>query len=464
MKTLYERLKEYSKSDIYGFHMPGHKRNDKVLKASFPFDIDITEIEGFDDLHHSNGIIKEAEKRAAALYQSEETHFLVNGSTVGILSAIMGCTGKGDKILVARNCHKSVYHAVFMQELLPVYVYPRYDEELQLNGELLAKEVDRKLKEEGGIKAAVLVSPTYDGVISDIEAIAALCHSHGIPLIVDEAHGAHLGFHPYFASNANVKGADIVIHSTHKTMPALTQTALLHMNGELVDREQVRMYLRMLQSSSPSYVLMASMDACMDWIERKGAAAFEEYATQLKLVRESLAKLRYLKLIRTEHYDDSKLVISTKDTTITGDELSQKLLHTANLQTEMCTPEYVVAMTSPADTKEGFRRLLEALFVIDKELGFVQEKKVHAKPPQEAEVVCTSASLRGAKSKSCIYEDAVGKISTEYAYLYPPGIPILVPGERITEQIVEILNYYRSAGFHLEGTSVENRIGVWING
>ena len=216
MSTIYDKLKDYSDSDYYGFHMPGHKRNLDMLKSTVPYKIDITEIEGFDDLHHAEGILKEAQIRAARIYHADETHFLINGSTVGILSAIAGVTKKGDTILVARNCHKSVYHAIYMNELNPVYLYPDFNHCAQLNTEVSVDDVREALDKYPSIRAVVIVSPTYDGVVSDVEAIAEAVHEKGIPLIVDEAHGAHFGFHPYFPQNANTRGADIVIHSGTK--------------------------------------------------------------------------------------------------------------------------------------------------------------------------------------------------------------------------------------------------------
>ena len=208
MEYLYEKLEAYGKSDYYGFHMPGHKRNSDVTRANLPYGIDITEIEGFDNLHHAEEIIREAEVRAASMYHAEETHYLINGSTAGILSAVMGCTKKGGKILMARNCHKSVYHAVFLNELRPVYIYPEFDETMELNMAVSPEKIERLLEEHKEVQAVVLTSPTYDGVLSDIERISEIVHQKKIPLIVDEAHGAHFGFHPYFPENANTKGAD----------------------------------------------------------------------------------------------------------------------------------------------------------------------------------------------------------------------------------------------------------------
>ena len=187
MATIYEKLKAYSDSDYYGFHMPGHKRKMHMSWDADPYTVDITEIEGFDDLHHAEGIMKEAQERAARIYHADETHFLVNGSTVGILSAIAGVTNKGDQILVARNCHKSVYHAIYMNELNPVYLYPRFDSELQLNIEISAEDVRRALNRYPQIRAVMMVSPTYDGIVSDVAEIAKAAHEKGLPLIVDEA-------------------------------------------------------------------------------------------------------------------------------------------------------------------------------------------------------------------------------------------------------------------------------------
>ena len=315
MATIYEKLKAYSDSDYYGFHMPGHKRKMHMSWDADPYSVDITEIEGFDDLHHAEGILKEAQERAARVYHADETHFLVNGSTVGILSAIAGVTNKGDQILVARNCHKSVYHAIYMNELRPVYIYPEFDSKLQLNIEISAEDVRRALNQYPQIRAVMIVSPTYDGVVSDVAEIAKAAHEKGLPLIVDEAHGAHFGFHPYFPENANQKGADIVIHSVHKTLPAFTQTALLHMNGNLVNREKVRRYLHMLQSSSPSYILMAGIDQCMEMLEYHREEVFAPYVERLKKCREELEKCKNIRLLETEHFDKSKLVLSVARTT-----------------------------------------------------------------------------------------------------------------------------------------------------
>ena len=565
MENLYEKLSSYAESDYYGFHMPGHKRNRNVTGVSLPYGIDITEIEGFDDLHHAKGFLKQAQERAAEVFHGEETCFLINGSTVGILSAVLGCTQRGDKILMARNCHKSVYHAVYMNELEAEYLYPVFDREL--NGEVRPEDVQRILEEERiiaekgkrtnserekrtdsemkkrvnsemekrtnsemekrvnsekktrissekeKIRAVVITSPTYDGVVSDVARIAEIVHAYGIPLIVDEAHGAHFGFHPYFPENSNVKGADVVIHSIHKTLPALTQTALIHMNGIFADREKIKKYLHILQTSSPSYILMAGIDACVGWLgSEKKDAAFDDYVKLLKETRNQLKKLRHLQMIETENFDFSKIVISVKGTRYSGRELYKLLLEKYHLQMEMAAGTYVLAMTSVGDIREGFQRLVQALHEIDgnleKENGLplsgidrnlekenepilsVIDKKLkeeNPRPLSESELTLDSenggigltaagiprleqvfssskaeqAGKQNPESVSALpWSCCCGKISMEYAYIYPPGIPLIVPGERISKEVIARIEEYSRMGFDIEGLNKSGYITI----
>lgn len=475
-ETLYEKLKTYSESDYYGFHMPGHKRNTQTGNSLLPYSIDITEIDGFDDLHHADGILRTAQERAAYVYHAQETHFLINGSTAGILSAILGTTKKGDQILVARNCHKSVYHAIYMNELCPVYLYPGYEEHYQLNTRISAAEVERALEEHPQIRAVVLVSPTYDGVVSDIRAIAQTVHAKGIPLIVDEAHGAHFGFHPYFPENANVCGADLVIHSVHKTLPALTQTALLHMNGTIVDRERVRRYLHMLQTSSPSYVLMASIDSCVNLLEKEAETLFADYVEKLSDARARLHKTERIRLVRPVDerkdyvsFDNSKIILSTAETDWNGRELYYALLDKYHLQPEMMAGDYVLAMTSVSDTQEGFDRLVKAVCETDRKVGAGLKKKPGGSLVRTVQAYTSAGVERAVASAKGVpqyvrWEESAGFISLEYAYLYPPGIPLIVPGERITEQAIQRMTDYRECGYSVEGMKRQGQIEVWKDG
>lgn len=466
MKRLYDQLKAYSKQDYYGFHMPGHKRNKTFMGMDLPYEIDITEIEGFDDLHHANGILKEAQERAAHVFGADETRFLVNGSTVGILSAILGCTRRGDRILVARHCHKSVYHAMHLNGLVPEYVYPEFDGSMHMNGEIRKEDVVRALEEKPDIRAVVIVSPNYDGVVSDVEGIAKIAHAHGIPLIVDEAHGAHFGFHPSFPEKANRLGADVVINSLHKTLPSLTQTALLHMNGSLVNRKKICKYLDILQSSSPSYVFMASLDACVDFLECGCEEKFEIYVENLINLRKRLENLTHLCLLKTEHYDCSKIVISTAKTNMTSHELYETLLRDYHLQMEMVGGTYVLGMTSVADTEAGMNRLADALEKIDTRLEREAGTKIGGNLPKQEQVFTPyEASLKEEKGQmeEIPWRESEGRVALEYAYLYPPGSPVIVPGERISREAVDLLIYYEEQNLRIEGIQTEGIMKVWNN-
>lgn len=477
MEYLYDKLKKYSISGHYGFHMPGHKRNVLLTNAELPYKIDITEIEGFDDLHHPSELLLQCQRRASSVFKSDETHYLINGSTVGILCAILGNTNQGDSILIARNCHKSVYNAVYMNKLRPIYIYPENDCKTGINGPIDRQKIKEALVEFPDIKAVVITSPTYDGVVSDVAGISEIVHKKNIPLIVDEAHGSHFGFHSYFPANSNCAGADVVIHSLHKTLPSLTQTALLHMNGNITDRHRVRRYLHMLQTSSPSYVLMSSIDECVRYLETVGDTAFRNYVELLRYTRERLKQLNVLKLVETDSYDRSKILISTKRINnihkktkwFTGKDLYERLLKEYKLQMELADPFYILGMTSPGDTAEGMNRLIDALNDIDAELEQSSEKEylstlsercaenIQIYTPCEAEDEVRSGNQQ---TKSISLDQCAGMIAMEYIYVYPPGIPLTVPGEKISPGTQEQLDIYQKAGFAIQGMKEKGRIEV----
>lgn len=460
MPYLYDQLRDYAKSDYYPFHMPGHKR--RLGGFMNPIETDITEIEGFDNLHHAEGILKEAQERAAAVYGSENTYFLVNGSTAGILGAVSACTSIGGKILMARNCHKAVYHSVLIRELDAVYIYPQQEQGIGLNCGLSPEKIREMLITAPDIQAVIITSPSYDGVVSDVEKIADICHTYQKPLIVDEAHGAHFGFHPYFPKNSIGKGADIVIHSLHKTLPAFTQTGLIHLNGSLVDQAVLERYLGIYQTSSPSYLLMAGVDQCIRMLEESGDRLFGEFVENLEQFRTKTGELQMVGLAGKEELarekdvadlDLSKLILYIKNGSMSGNELYEELLQHYHLQLEMAAGDYALALTSIGDTREGFDRLYQALEEIDRRLlakDPVQlEKRSYAGMNNLTEMpVCRAVERR---MERILLENAIGRIAGEFVYLYPPGIPLIVPGEKISGEFVENVLQYREKGFSLQG-------------
>lgn len=491
---LLERLTEYAGSDAYPFHMPGHKRREITdgIPGGFPdpYGIDITEIDGFDNLHHAEGILKDAMNEAAAIYGTDRSWYLVNGSTCGILSAVFATTENGGKILTARNCHKAVYHAICLNRLEAEYLYPEEITEFGINGGIRAEDVRKALEKDAmhcagnsgdvrgkitKIQAVLITSPTYEGVVSDIRVIADVAHEYGIPLIVDEAHGAHLEYADQchsFPKSALEYGADIVIQSLHKTLPCFTQTAILHVKGKLVDQDRISRYLSMFQTSSPSYLFMAGMERCIRYMDGDGRNEMIRYEKRLERFMERMEGLQVLEVLDREicgkyrtvaGWDPSKIVVSTmRAEDFHGEELAETLRRKYHLEMEMTAPEYVIAMTSLMDTEEGFERLGTALLEIDGALRRRTEsgrkEKAASETPEGLEskvshpvrrmLICEAMD---ADTERTAFQDTVGKVSAEFVYLYPPGIPIIAPGEVFTDAIVEKIMAYKAAGLLVQG-------------
>ena len=486
-ELLINRLAAYARSDMYPFHMPGHKRrtgpeesfmNSCTDSFTHPFAVDITEIEGFDNLHHPEGILKDSMKWAADVYGADQTYYLINGSTGGILAAVCGSVPRGGRILVSRNCHKSVYHGICLNQLKTSYVYPQEIEGLGIQGGITAEDVDRMLNRYMDTQAVLIVCPTYDGIVSDIEAIARIVHRAGLPLIVDEAHGAHFRYDAMFPVSALDLGADVVIQSVHKTLPSLTQTALLHIKcnrpdgGCYADRERIDRYIHMVQSSSPSYVLLASIENSIYQMEQTDTAP---YGKQLHRLRRRLGQMRHLRLADTgligqagiRDLDISKIVVSTRGTCLypaedgltgfTGAQLDDILRREYHLEMEMCGADYVTAITTVMDSGEGLERLGDALTRIDSQLTDAGYKPDGRSGNQKSvySMRCDTAMSMGEAMEenmaSVGLEDSAGCISGEFVYIYPPGIPIVAPGEWISRPILEVILEYRDKGLPVQG-------------
>ena len=466
MKSLYDKLSEYAKLDCYPFHMPGHKRNENVSIS--PYDIDITEIDGFDNLNHPEDIIREEMELAANTFKSKQSYFLVNGSTVGILSSIHAVLEKGDTLLMSRNSHKAVYNGVYLRELSSQYIYPEQISKISINGGICPQRIEAALKNDDSIKAVLVTSPTYEGIVSDIKEIADIVHRYNKILIVDEAHGAHFGFHSYFPKSAVECGADLVIQSLHKTLPTLTQTAILHVNGGLVDSKKIEKYLGIFQTSSPSYVLMASISKCVRELSVNKDLMFTSYINKLEGLRKKIEGLRNIGLLVESvkgecsiyDLDKSKLIIYDKKQQYSGRELYNILLEKYHLQMEMCVDEYLIAMTTINDTNEGFERLYFALKEIDDEIKCGKEKKNHyVVMENKKEYTISEADM--IPFKKVLLKDSVNQISGEYIYLYPPGIPLVVPGERISSCVLTYIMDCKKQLYSIQG--LLDYTGEYIN-
>lgn len=491
-KTILGELIEYNRNGSYPWHMPGHKRRFQTIFPELvdnPFLIDMTEIKGLDEFHNPEGIIKDAFLKAAKIYGSDASFYLVNGSTCGILAAISSVCKQGDRIIVARNCHTSVYHAIRLLHLKPVYIMPEWNEQLQMFGGVKPEVIKKAVKANPLAKAVIIVSPTYEGVVSDVEKIARIVHKDKMPLIVDEAHGAHFEFMSNVnesISSANYKdlplpaikqSADIVIESLHKTLPAMTQCAILHVKSSFINIDKVKEFLSIYQSSSPSYVFMASMEACIEKMDHERDGLFIIYKELLLEYRKKLSELKNIHLVSVSDfkknnaysYDIGKLVFSVRNCGIktgdkiepfTGKMLGNILDEEYGQIVEMAADSYVIAMTSVADSKDAFQLLYEALMTIDNELidlteiaDMYNEDVINYGRIPEYKMDMVRAMDSGQSMVDLC--DAVGKISGEYVYVYPPGIPVVTPGEVFSKEIIKELHEGIKRGLNVKGITKE---------
>ncbi len=473
---LVKALKDHRDGGDYPFHMPGHKRRlagDEIFEEIYG--IDITENDGFDDLHDAKGIIKEAEERAAAVFCSDETHFLVNGSTGGILAAVTGSVKEGDAIVIAKNCHRSVYNAVMLSGAKPYVITPDKETYFDIYGGVRAEDIREALAKAGddGSRriAVVITSPTYEGVTSDVASIAGVCHKAGAILIVDAAHGAHFGFSDAFPKSAQNLGADVVITSVHKTLPAMTQTALIHINKSCPVKDNIRKMLSVFMTSSPSYVLMSSADSVTTLLSERGKELFGEYERRLDGFHRRTAALTHLSILCKEKltaessadFDKSKIVISDATGTYTGRALADEL-EKEGLIAEMSSASYVVLMTSIADTDEAFDKLADVLERID--AGIVAPLKTAERTRQCNERIREygnnmKAALLSEEAEYVPVEASGGRIAKDMVTVYPPGIPVTVPGEVIGSEDVETLLSAIKCGLEIKGLKDKEIAVLW---
>lgn len=448
--NLYEFLLQYRDSGRLPMHMPGHKRQ-PPFSMEDPYGLDVTEVEGTDNLHHPEGRIRRLMDQMRKMYGTRESYLLVNGSTCGILAAMSACCQKGDKVLVARNCHRSVYHGIYLLGLEPVYLQPETDPQTGAALQCPPEEVEKALETHENAACVILTSPTYEGVVSEVGKIAEIVHRYQIPLVVDEAHGAHLNWMRGWKT-AMEEGADLVIESLHKTLPALTQTAVLHRCSDRVVAEKIRRYLDIYETSSPSYVLMASVAQCMDWLEQEGKPAFCAYVERLERFYEGAKQWRHLSLWHHRLKEPGKLVIYTGKADISATELAERLRNSYNIEIEMVAAEYVLAMTTVADTDASLERLMQALSDMDETLS-ESEPHMHETGSVLPQKKYSSYEAMNGPWEEVPIEKACGRVSAEYIMVYPPGIPFVVPGEMIDLHVLGQISEAKEKRLNLTGTA-----------
>lgn len=455
-RPLVRQLVRLAESNPVSFHVPGHKngsfsRLPEKIRTALAYDF--TELEGLDDLHQPEGVIKESERKLSDLYSSEKSFFLVNGSTVGNLAMIYATCREGDTIIVQRNAHKSVFNAIELTGASPVFISPEWDEYTKTVGHVTTKLVGKALAQYPNAKAVILTYPTYYGVAGEeLADLISICHELDTPVLVDEAHGAHFVVGEPFPRSAIELGADVVVHSAHKTLPAMTMASFLHVQSKLVSSERIGHYLQMLQSSSPSYLLMASLDDARDFAENFTENDKISYLEKKNDFIEGLNQIGLVKMLETD--DPLKLILRVKD--YSGFDV-QKALNESGVYAELADPHQILLVLPLLKQEQSYQfeevsRKIE-LAIEHLVSSFSLTKAV------ELPLMCESISkphytmkeLEGLKADWVSYDIALGKIAAATVTPYPPGIPLLLAGERVNQSHIQELTSLMSVGARFQG-------------
>ncbi len=471
---LFNALMEYVDRETLPFHVPGHKKGVGVdsefrnFIGDNPFKIDVTVFKLVDSLHHPTGPIKKAQELAADAYGSDATFFSIHGTSGAIQAMILSVVNDGDKIIVPRNVHKSVTSGIILSGASPVFMEPEIDKKLGIAHGVTPETVKKTLEDNPDAKAVLVINPTYYGVATDIKKIADIVHSYNIPLIVDEAHGPHLAFSDKLPMSALEAGADICAQSTHKIIGSLTQGSLLHVKSKFVSPKRVQQILNLLHTTSPSYILMASLDCARRQIALEGKGLLDKAIELCKYTRNEINKIpgfycfgeEVLGIPGSYSFDPTKLTISSRELGITGFELDMILAEKYHIQMELSDFYNVLAVGSFGDTKEGMDKLISALKSISEEYyGKREAVQDFLDIPNIPKKILEPREAFYNEKVSIPLNESIGEISGEFLLAYPPGIPVLCPGEIITKEVVDYVHDLKRANLYVQGTedsTVEN--------
>lgn len=475
-------LLEHANKNTVSFHMPGHKGAGIYSKYGYGeflsrmVDCDITEIPGADNLFQAEGIIMATQRKYAGLYDVEHSYLLINGTSGGLIAAILASVGPDKKLIMARNCHKAVFNALTLGNIQPVYAYPEKVLGQEIAGPVSVEEIRRLLAANPEAEAVILPSPNYYGICSDIAAIAEVVHDAGKVLIVDQAHGAHLHFfHKYGAGlgmppSAEISGADIVVNSTHKTLASFTQSAVLNLNSQRVGRFHLEDKLQAIQSTSPSYLLMGSLDINADLLLTHGAELIAQWRDNLDFFYSMAAGVQGLALLHVPDLDRTKINLDMGALGLSGAGL-ERALNNRGIYPELCAGNLLMCMTGIGNTREHMERLLAALKEIADEAttseGIVDRRfendgetvsaKAAAKPdPDTAPPTLPPQAVFVGVPKTKNYvplEQAAGWICAGSVIPYPPGIPLVCPGEVFSKETVQYIQFLRNTGEKVIGVT-----------
>lgn len=461
-------IKEYADSKALPLHMPGHKRGriyERLgLEGFFDnlIEMDTTEVPGVDNLHSPQGAVLRAQNLAAKAFGADHTFFLVNGTTSGIYAMIMASANPGDKILLPRNAHRSAVSGTILGRLQPVYMMPEIDPFMEIPMGIKPDTVEKALDEHPDAKAVFITHPTYYGVCSDLKEISRIVHDRGKLLLVDEAHGSHFAFHPQLPVSAMEAGADMAAQSTHKTLSSMTGSSMLLVREERVDIEKLKFFLQLVQTTSPSHLMLASLDAARYIMEKFGHMLLDECIKYSNKTRNEINERTSYYCLGTDKIgrlgihdiDPTRITICLRGGGISGTKGEEILRSKYNIQLEMSDIHNIVAITSAADDASVYMRLLEAILDMEKHESQTGQKCYEALLPRIAPVssMAPYEALYHEVERIDVRSSG-GRISAEMVVPYPPGIPVIMPGERIGRDMIDYLMKCIDSGMQLSGLS-----------
>lgn len=450
-----DSLKKIVDENIISFHMPGHKKGEIYRLLGYEnilenmYKLDTTEIPGTDNLHSPEECIKDSLKRASELFKSDKTLYLVNGSTCGIEASIIAAVSPKEKIILNRDCHQSAINACIIGDIDPVYVSPSVNKDSNTLAGVRFEDVKSVIDDNLDAKAIFLTYPTYFGNVFDLRSICNYAHEKNMVVIIDEAHGAHLGLSDNLPDTALSQDADLVIQSTHKTLPAFTQSSMIHIKGNRIDINKLLNMLRITQSSSPSYLLMASLEIAVDIYEKNGVELMKKLLNNIEEFKGEVCSLENIKLDETKDY--TKIFLNTKKLGITGHELENILRKRYSIQVELSNYYGVLLIATIGNTKDEFYKLKDALFEIDKTYKKENNLKEVFYPIKLPKRVLSPRQAFYMDKKNVKIENSIGKVSGEYIIPYPPGVSLVSPGEQITKEVIDYVIECKSKGMNING-------------
>lgn len=471
----FDALKDYIDSDVLTFHVPGHIQGKgahekfRNFVKDYGLKADVSQVLGLDDIHQPDSVVKEAQELAAKAYNSDKTYFLINGSSSGNHAMLLAVLNPGDKIILPRNVHRSTTGALILTGAIPIYMDPKYDYDMQVDHTVTPETLEETLKEHPDAKAVYILSPTYYGAACDIKRMVEISHRYDKPILVDEAWGPHLHFHPDLPVSATDAGADMCINSTHKLTGSMCQASMLHAKGNRIDYGRLETVIRLFLSTSPSCLMVASLDVARMHLATRGREMLDN---TLKIAREAYEEINKIPGLRVfgrelvgtpgvHAFDETKLNITARDLGFTGYEVEQIFRKQYKLQLEMSELFNVVFLITIGHDRDDVRKIIDACHDVDnwnrehvmlsKVELFYKRKNKPLEQPDWPRQLMTPREAFVAPFEVIPLDNSVGRICSEMITPYPPGIPILRPGDEITQDIVDHIVIEMEAGVHIQG-------------